>query len=62
MVRGPRKQFMPTTSAPPCSRRWQVSTIPTPSAISFCAIGAMVSTTGSPLDLATSRAASASPA
>ena len=53
---------MPTTSAPACSSRWQVSTMPTPSAISFIAIGAMVRTTGSPVDFATSSAASASPA
>ena len=36
--------------------------MPTPSLISFIAIGAMVRTTGSPLDLATSSAAMASPA
>ena len=62
IVSGPRKQFMPTTSAPACSSRWQVSTMPMPSAISSIAIGAMVRTTGSPLAFATSSAASASPA
>ena len=62
IVSGPRKQFMPTTSAPACSSRWQVSTMPTPSAISSIAIGAIVRTTGRPLAFATSSAASASPA
>jgi len=51
---------MPTTAAPACSSRWQVSTMPTRRPSPPSPSGAIVTTTGRPVAFATSSAASAS--